>query len=238
MTYAEQGSVYSLGRCFSRCIQGIGRAAEVIEDDLRARLGLYRQQDKADVLIQQLDEIERSLQISRQEWSRIQTWLRVGVPGVPVPINIRKIIDGLSRRLGACLESKNAILDVNHGEITEIASVLNFNEAVQDVLSEMILGGIADRPDQHGERVKLRLSTDVQTDWVVITLHDDLTQLSSEDAARIEENAGSNTGVRFTRAWGLLVMQQVAVRGGGRLSIAKSGGGNTITYRVPRARNG
>jgi hypothetical protein len=119
------------------------------------------------------------------------------------------------------------------------AVVISFNGEVEAVLSEMIFGALKDYRGSWNEAV-LELSGEVdeaEGEWVKIKLKDHLRSLSSYDATAINAGIGVYSGKRFSRAWGLFVMQHVALQGGGRLTVQTSGGENTIVYGIPQALN-
>ncbi len=233
--YAERGLVYHLGLCFSRSIQEVGRAGDAIRGELRERLGLDMEQDKSDLLLQQLGEIERSLQNGRQEWVRLQAALGLSTPASSSGVSLTEAVAKLEQSFEPALITKNAVLNAT-GLLP--AKVLSFNGDGCAVLPEMILGGLAGLPEFTEKSTELTLFSEVHDDWLDVTLRDNLPQFERNEARNINEGFGIGPDPRFSRAWGLSVMQQVALRGGGRLTVDPSGGGNTIEYRIPRARNG
>jgi CheY-like chemotaxis protein len=234
---AEQGLVDEFGRCFSHCIQEIGRAEDAIRNELRERLGLDAEQDGGDVLVQQLEEIDRSLQKGRKDWLRQQSLLGLSQS---MPAEERIALDGiladLEKTFEPCLIVKNTMLKKD--SLSE--EIVSFNGDAQAVLSEMILGGLAELPD-FGRRCEMALSAEVpegQESWVDLVLQDNLEPLRDEDARNINKAASIGSKVRFDRAWGLSVIQYVALRYGGRLMVEPLSAGNIIKYRIPRASDG
>jgi len=228
----EHSLVYHFGLCFSRCLQEVDRASDAIEGELH---------DRGDALMHQVAGLRDALKSGRRNWAELQTALGLGSLASPAPISIRKILDGLKQKLAPCLFIKNAKANIE-GELE--ATVLSFNGDATAVLSEMILGRVAsisdnlDVTDNRDQTVNLVVSSHVQGDWVEVVLHDNLaSSLSDDDAQNINEGIGIHTGPRFSRAWGLSIMQHVAQRGGGRLMVEMPGEGNTIKYRIPRAHN-
>jgi hypothetical protein len=76
-----------------------------------------------------------------------------------------------------------------------------------------------------------------------LQLTDDIDAHASETLTRADAQAinggfaiGPNHGAtRFGRAWGLSVVQHVALRGGGRLIVTPQQQGSQITYVIPLA---
>ncbi|HEY6348827.1 MAG TPA: hypothetical protein VI636_05395 [Candidatus Angelobacter sp.] len=233
---SEQSLVYGFGICFSRCIQEVGRAEDAIQGELRERLGLDPEQDKSDLLVQQLMEIDRSLQSGRQDWVKQQTLLGLShLPPNAEKVALTQAIAKLEKDLESCLIVKNAT--IKNDDL--MADVLSFNGDVLTVLSEMILGGLAEIKEEFPRtNYELMLSAEVQENWVDLRLRDNCTTLKSQDARNINEGATIGPSA-FDRAWGLSVAQYLALRGGGRLTVEpRTREGNIITYRIPRAPDG
>lgn len=222
---SEYSLVYHFGLCFSRSLQEIDRTGDAIEAELY---------DPGDALTQQVAGLRDALKGGRRNWAALQTSLGLGDSALPKPICIHMVLNGLKHRFAACLFMKNARLDIDGVSKTD---VLSFNGDVTAILSEMILGGLADVPDNHDHVANLTVSSQVHGDWAEVVLHDNLVRLSRDDVRKINEGIGVHTGPRFGRAWGLMTMQHSALRGGGRLIVEMPGEGNTIKYRIPRAHN-
>jgi CheY-like chemotaxis protein len=238
--YAERSVVYSFGLCFSKCLRDVERSGDVVRSETLGRLGLDFERDTDDFLVQQLLEMDRSLKEGRHDWSKLQTSLHLDFQAEPKRVNIGEIIERLEKKFEPFRESKGAQLLTSKLESkVNDAVVISFNGEVEAVLSEMIFGALKDYRGSWNEAV-LELSGEVdeaEGEWVKIKLKDHLRSLSSDDATAINAGIGVYSGKRFSRAWGLFVMQHVALQGGGRLTVQTSGGENTIVYGIPQALN-
>jgi hypothetical protein len=229
--YSERNIVYALGLRFSQCLQEISRATAALENELSRRFSVDCENDIDNPLVQQLRAISHSLKSGRGDWAEMQSSLGLGRLASPKPLKVQDIIDDIRERLSPCRIFKEA--DFQDSGV-EDETIISFGNEVNAILSEMILGGLADL-ESHPEGYVLRLSSQAEGNWVEVTLRDNLTSLSPEEVARINDGVGVPLGEHFGRAWGLSVMQHVAVQGGGRLTVETIGGGNTIRYRIPRA---
>lgn len=238
--YAERSVVYSFGLCFSKCLRDVERSGDVVRSETLGRLGLDFERDTDDFLVQQLLEMDRSLKEGRHDWSKLQTSLHLDFQAEPKRVNIGEIIERLEKKFDPFRESKGVQLLTSKVESkVNDAVVISFNGEVEAVLSEMIFGALKDYRGSWNEAV-LELSGEVdeaEGEWVKIKLKDHLRSLSSDDATAINAGIGVYSGKRFSRAWGLFVMQHVALQGGGRLTVQTSGGENTIVYGIPQALN-
>jgi CheY-like chemotaxis protein len=229
---SERSLAYHFGLCFSRCLQDVDRAGHSVESAVRDRLGLHSEQDNPDFLIHQIQEIHRSLQSGRQNWAQLRMSLGLSDLASPQQVDVHTIMKDLEDEFSSCLFAKNATLDI---EQAQSVTIVSFNSGAKAILSEMVLGALADVPDASDKAAELIVSNRVEGDWVNVVLHDNLTPLSHDDASRIDD--GIHCGPLFSRAWGLSVMQQVALSGGGRLMAGTNLEGNEIKYRIPHARN-
>ncbi|HEV2989858.1 MAG TPA: hypothetical protein VG759_15550 [Candidatus Angelobacter sp.] len=248
--YAERCVVDSFGSCFSRCLRDVERSGETIGNELLERLGLDLELDSGDRLVQQVLEINRSLKTGRHDWAELQRSLGLTFDASPERVEIRGILYGLLQELDPCITCKGAILvasdleDALRSEF-ENTAVISFGDEVRAVLSEMILGAMSECQDFQGAiTLKPSISytnahgiSNPDGDWVEVKLLDNLKLLPSDYVPIINEGAGVLVGERFSRAWGLSVMQHIALQGGGRLQVETLRGENTIMYRIPRARN-
>jgi len=237
--YAERSIVYAFGLCFSKCLRDVGRSGDAFRSEALGRLGLDFEQDTDDFLVQQLLEMDRSLKEGRHDWSNLQTSLHLDFLAEPERAKLSEIIERLEEKFEPFWKGKGAQLWTRKVDSkVKDAVVVSFNGEVEAVLSEMIFGALVDYRGSW-EEVVLEVSGEVdeaEGEWVKIKLEDHLGSLSDDETA-INAGIGVYSGKRFSRAWGLFVMQHVAMQGGGRLTVQTSGGKNTIVYGIPQALN-
>jgi CheY-like chemotaxis protein len=232
--HAEQGLVSHFGRCFARCISDVSRAGAAMRVELRERWGISSAHDGADTLVQQLDEIESSLSNGRDEWSSLGKSVGLCPGAAPEKIVIRTLFQTLETSLQACLTAKRTMI-APEGDFLGF-EVLSFDGDVRAILTEMILGAVADLPDFGDREYTLAVSVEVQRDSIDLVLLDELDPILSEEARKINDGMALKPE-RFSRAWGLSVMQYAALRGGGRLTVTPREQGNETRYRIPLAIN-
>lgn len=247
--YFERSLIHQFGLYFSRSLHEIDRAGDAIARELLERFGLDPVYDGEDFLLQQLRGIREALQTGKTNWSNSQESLGLSDLSSPQAINVWSVVTDLEHRLMPCMIAKSAIFKIGplpnetvlgfksarkvHGDVEVVLS------DVEEILSEVVLGGLSElKNDSHETGIELTLSGEADQNWVSIILSDNLPQMHPQDLAKIKQGVGLSCEKRFSRVWGLSVMQHAALQGGGRLSVETTGEGNTIRYRIPRARNG
>lgn len=245
--YFERSLIHHFGLYFSRSLQEIDRATDAITRELLERFGLDPGYDSEDFLLQQLQGIRHALQTGKTDWGGLQESLGLSDLSSPQAIDVLSMVTDLERRLRPCAFAKNVVLKIGplpNEKVLSFKSIQNVpgdtEEAlsdVEEVLSEVVLGGLAEQ-DSRETGKELMLSGEADQNWVTIILSDTLPPLQPQDLEKIKRGAGLSGEKRFSRIWGLSVMQHAALQGGGRLSVETTGEGNTIKYRIPRARNG
>jgi sensor histidine kinase regulating citrate/malate metabolism len=83
--------------------------------------------------------------------------------------------------------------------------------------------------------IKIEVSANEATARVTFT--DNLPPISAKDAEQINTGSFTVSQQRFSRVWGLAVMQHIAVLGGGRLIVEPQEQGNIITFLIPLENN-
>ena len=96
--------------------------------------------------------------------------------------------------------------------------------------------------DYHDREQVIDINIERDIGHAKVTLKDRSSPISKEDAKEINEGILSRRLPLWfqlergmDRVWGLSVMQQLALRGAGRLEIQPHAHGNVITYFIPAA---
>lgn len=235
--YAEAGLVHRFTACFSDFVQAVDHTADDVEHYASERFGLDREKDGQDFLFRLLKKQDADLKAAQENWAALKADLSGGGEAPRAEI-LESLLDSIEEMLMPCLLVKNTALEREFYGGGQTA-VLSFPNEVCAVIQEMLSGLLSTLPD-FGDTHTVRLGLRVRNGQAEVQLSDDLTQpISSDDAQAI--NGGFTIGpehepTRFGRAWGLSVMQHIALRGGGRLIVTpQPPRGNQITYFIPLA---
>ena len=234
--YAEAGLAQRYTACFSRFLQQVANTAEDVQHYAVERFGLDPAKDSQDYLIRSLKNQGEDLKAAQENWERLNADLLNGTKGELAPsVSLGDLLDSIHKRWSACLLVKNC--DYQNTITDADAEVLTFQHDVSLIIQEIIAGALMLLPD-FGAKRTLQVSAKVNGDaQAAIQFTDDVTPaITPEDARIINEGLvlGPNHGPkRFGRAWGLSVIQHLALRGGGRLIVQPRSDGTTITYFAP-----
>lgn|SRR5262245_18675175 len=231
--YANLGLAHQFTSCFSTFLNLATRAVDNIERALTERLGI-------DFTVDSHDELTRHIRIHKEagskaskEWVKLQLYLSGGDERLQVEM-VEDMLTGIREKLLPCLTIKKARLLLDPAQSSK-APVLTFQQDVQAVLTEIIVGGLSELPDG-GEQRTINITIEKNESRVAVRFEDDLGPLSMEDAKAINEGYSAIPDPEFGRKWGLSVAQHIALRGGGELVIAsQNNNGNSITYFIPIA---
>jgi hypothetical protein len=132
-----------------------------------------------------------------------------------------------------CLIVKNVTFTCGDGSA---ADVLTFEDDVRGVLREIVAGALETLPDYDEIEHPINIKIGSESGQVKVSFMDSLKPISGEDAKKINEGSNISPHRRFGREWGLSVVQNIAIRGGGRLEVEPQVQGNVVTYFIPSAR--
>jgi CheY-like chemotaxis protein len=243
--YAEAGLAHRFTAYFSDFVQTVAYTSHDVERYASERFGLEREKDSQDYLFRLLSKQEASLKAARENWAALNAALSPGDEKPKAEV-LETLLQAVEEKLAPCLLVKNTRVVSNFYEGDQ-TRVLSFPDEVHVVIQEIISGTLSVLPDfgktdagkEHHIKVSLR-HTDTQ---VEVQFADDIGGTPSQSILRTEAqaiNGGFTIGPgkgekRFGRAWGLSVMQHIALRGGGRLIVTPQPQGSQITYVIPRA---
>jgi hypothetical protein len=230
--YAEKGLIHRFTATFSTLMNSVTNATGEIEKYARERYGIDPERDLQDALIQQLRGHKESVSKARQEWTKLQA-LSSGSDENPQTESIEDMLNEINQKLLPCLTVKKTRLLIDLPE-SSWPPILTFQQDVQAVLKEIIIGGLSELPD-YGDENNIKVSIAPDEMRVVVRLEDDLAPIAQEDADRINEGYTIVPDPKLGRKWGLSVAQHIALRGGGELILEPKTHGNIITYRIPLA---
>jgi signal transduction histidine kinase len=124
------------------------------------------------------------------------------------------------------------------GLITGRTRVLSFENDVETVLTEVLLGALSSIPSHSPDRKVIKVSVETEGRYAEVRMVDNLDTLRREDAEAINQEALSINDPSMGRAWGLSLARFMAQRGGGRLMVEPKKAGTQITYQIPLASHG
>jgi CheY-like chemotaxis protein len=246
--YADKGISYQLGSCFTKFTRQVRRDAHELRDALLKQFGLDSPEELPGALAQRLASVENSLSDARDEWKRIQEPFKIADDS-PRDLIVENAIIQLAEELRPCVTVR--IEESVHSE----TRILSFQDAYQDnalmVIREILVGGLIepDEPGESGEPNKPGEPSEPKKDnsWEVavkiavvdgmaeIHFRDNFKPLPIELAEKVSKGENIPPRDGQWRAWGLSIVQHIALRGGGRLIVEPLENGNLIIYRVTLA---
>jgi CheY-like chemotaxis protein len=229
--YAEEGLTRPFNTCFSGLIQAVAHSTRDIETYMSERYGLDRQKDSQDFLFRCLKLQEDSVAQARNEWKALQSALLTRNEPYGAE-TIETLLEDIHQKLLPCLIVKNVFLESPDDSATEI---LTFDNNVSAVLKEIIMGALDTLPDYNKTENSITINIETVSRRAKMSFIDQVEPISTEDAEKINEGLNVDPRRRFKRAWGLSIVQQIAIRGGGRLEIKPQSQGNIVTYFIPSA---
>jgi len=238
--HAEKGLAHRFTATFSTLINSVTRAASEIERYARERYGLDLERDAQDALMRQLRAHGESVAKAGREWARLQAQPSDNDERPQVE-QIEDLLARISQDLLPCLTAKKTRLFLDLPQPGELP-VLTFQQDVQIVLKEIIIGGLSEFLD-YGDPHNIKVSVKRDDTQAVVRFEDDLERIPPDDAEKINEGYSIVPDPELGRKWGLSVAQHIALRGGGELIVNKelmekpTPRGNIIAYRIPLARH-
>ncbi|HPO16574.1 MAG TPA: response regulator [Candidatus Hydrogenedentes bacterium] len=228
--HAEAGLAYRFGVCFSKFLQNTLQGAERVEHELGKRFGLELDSDTSEPLAKHVTGIKAAIKEAREEWQGLQVPLGRN-KGEPRVESIEALLSGLREDLAPCLITKQVGVTTPTSGSTQ---VLSFDDDVAVVLREIIAGGLSEQNDSPRESSTINVQFEQLENHICISFTDTFPPISRDHARLINEMYGIAPDPGFGRIWGLLVVQHIAWRGGGRLEVdPQEKMGNIIKYYLP-----
>ncbi|MDX2039613.1 MAG: response regulator [Acidobacteriota bacterium] len=233
--YADKGLSYRLGSCFSRLAQSVRHETDEIRSQLFKQLNVASTGELPSPLIRHLMTVEDSIKDAREEWKQIQSPFKVA-DFAPATVIVEDELKQLAERLHPCLAVR---LEPAGDHQTRI---LSFKDSVQNnapmILNELLVSGLNEVAESdYSKPWVVKVEVRIDDGMAEIAFTDNFKPISPGMAKQI--NSGDNIAPRDGqwRAWGLSVVQHIALRGGGRLIVQPLEDGNLITYRVTLAQD-
>lgn len=230
VAYAEIGLAHSFKVIFSNLLRNITEATDGIEDYARERYGLDKEKDPDDALVLRLRVHQKAVAQARQDWAGLQSELIRGGMNLDIG-SVGRMLDDMRESLRPCMVVKRVSLDV---AAFDERPVLTFEQDVEAVLREIVLGTLSELPD-YGKERQIKISLTAEDTRAGVRFEDDLDPIPEEQMRAINEGQRIIPDTDFGRAWGLSVAQHVALRGGGELVVKTERGRNVVTYHIPLA---
>jgi len=233
--YADKGISYRLGSCFSRFIQSVRYETEELRNELGRQLKFSPNEPLPEPLAEHLVAVEGAIKNAREEWKHIQEPFKLAEEE-PLGVVVEKVLERLAEDLRPCLSLR---LETPLEQQTRILSFQDeFQVNVEMIVKEILVGGLNEaKDDDLSKSWECAVNVTTQDGMAEIQFRDNFDPISQQFAEQI--NSGDNLAPREGqwRAWGLSVVQHIALRGGGRLIVEPLEDGNLITYRVTLAQD-
>jgi response regulator of citrate/malate metabolism len=240
--YNERGLAYRYTVCFRNLADDVLRRTTKMEEHAYNRYGLDRKRSPEDHLIQDLVGVEDCVDIAKEEWGRLQ--VPSLAPGETHRTDgVEPVLHDLECTLLPCLVVKRVKLEILS---TKKTVILTFKDDVRSILREILSGSLAELPDYGSPRNEpkegrsnaeltnlIRIEVASEKGQAKVKFIDDMSPISDSDAQQINVGSFSVSQPRFSRAWGLAVMQHIAVLGAGRLIVEPQRHGNIVTFLIP-----
>ncbi len=233
--YADKGISYQLGSCFTKFIRSVRNETDELRSELLKQFGFNSPDELPGALAQHLAAVENSIRDARQEWKRIQEPFKIA-DDCPRGLVVEQAVSQLAEELRPCMTIRLESPAQNETRI------LSFQDACQDnalmVIRELLVGGLIE-PDENEFQRSWEVAVKVATVDGMAEIHfrDNFKPISADQADKITKGENIPPRDGQWRAWGLSVLQHIALRGGGRLIVEPQPDGNLITYRVTLAQD-
>lgn len=228
--HAEKGLAHYFTQTFSTLLNSTLRATAEIERYAHEHYGLDLERNEQDGLMRQLRQHRESTTKAREDWLKRQENL-FSDDEMAQKESVEVLLNQTNETLLPCLTVKRMQLFLDLPQLGQ-STVLTFQQDVQAVLKEIILGGLSELPD-YGEPHRMAVTMIPNDRRAIIRFEDDLEPIPKEIAEKINEGYSIVSDPQFGRRWGLSIAQHIALRGGGDLLIEPQLRGNIITYRIP-----
>jgi CheY-like chemotaxis protein len=240
--YADKGISYQLGSCFTKFTRQVRRETNELRAAMLKEFGMSSPEELPGALAQRLAAVENSARDARDEWKRIQEPFKIADDS-PRDLVVENAIIQLAEELRPCITVRI------EAPVQNETRILSFQDAYQDnalmVIREILVGGLIepDEPGEPGELNNKDKSWEVEVGIAVVDgmaeihFRDNFNPLPVELAGKITKGENIPPRDGQWRAWGLSIVQHIALRGGGRLIVEPLENGNFIVYRVTLAQN-
>jgi CheY-like chemotaxis protein len=244
--YADKGISYNLGSCFTKFTRQVRRETDELRAAMLEEFGMSSPEELPGALAQRLAAVENSVRDARDEWKRIQEPFKIADDS-PRDLIVENAIIQLAEELRPCVTVRI------EAPVQSETRILSFQDAYQDnalmVIREIMVGGLIEpdapgepnKPGEPGEPNKKDKSWEVEVGIAVVDgmaeihFRDNFNPLPIELAGKITKGENIPPRDGQWRAWGLSIVQHIALRGGGRLIVEPLENGNLIIYRVTLA---
>ncbi|MGE0130466.1 MAG: PleD family two-component system response regulator [Blastocatellales bacterium] len=233
--YAEKGIIYRLGSCFSRVTQSVRQETEEIRDELFNQYDLSPDDTLPAPLEQRLVAVEQAVSNAREEWKEIQKPFKISEES-PCGVIVEEEVNQQAEKLHPCIYVR---MEKSSDHATRILSFRDeFNGNAEVVIREILVGGLSDETDlSKSLEVSVKVVSGEGMGLAQIFFRDNFNPIDSRLAEKINRSDNIPPGDGQWRAWGLSVVQHIALRGGGRLIVEPQQDGNLITYQVTLAQD-
>lgn len=233
--YADKGISYQFGSCFSHLTQSVRRENEEMRDELFKQLNLSPTDALPEPLAQRLIAVEEAIRKAIEAWKEIQEPFKIADESSPHGVIVEQEVARQAEKLRPCV---NIRLDTPAERETRILSFRDkFRDNAEVVIREILVGGLSEETDFSKS---LEIAVEVSEDGMgmaQIHFRDNFNSIRADLATGITNSDNIPPGDGQWRAWGLSVVQHIALRGGGRLIVEPQENGNLITYRVTLAQD-
>lgn len=220
--YADKSFHYRFGASLSRLIQAVRYETSTLR-------GLHTSEDTADTLKQSLAALETAVSQAKAEWQQLQAPFQ-SPEEASRNITVEQELARLAEELRPCLTIELT------SDPLHTTQVLSFDDGTQDnvqlILREILIGGLSElsEPDE-ATSWRVTVNVVVEEGVAVLRFKDNFAPLDAELARQVTDGEIIAPRAGQWRAWGLSVVQHLALRGGGRLLVEPQADGNLITYR-------
>lgn len=233
--YADKGISYQLSSCFSRLTQSVRRGTEEMRNGLFKHLNLGPVDTLPDPLEQRLTAMEETIRKGREEWKEIQEPFKIADES-PHGVIVEQEVARHAEKLRPCV---NIRLKTPPERETRILSFRDkFRDNAEVVIREILAGGLSEETDfSKLLEIAVEVASGDGTGMAQIHFRDNFNPIRADLAKEITNGDNIAPGNGQWRAWGLSVVQHIALRGGGRLIVEPQDDGNLITYLVTLAQD-
>lgn len=229
--YADKGISYQLGSCFTKFTRQVRRETDELRAAMLNQFGLNSPEELPGALAQRLASVENSVRDARDEWKRIQEPFKIADDS-PRGLVVENAIIQLAEDLRPCVTVRI------EAPVQSETRILSFQDAYQDnammVIREILVGGLIE-PDEKEKSWEVAVKVAVVDGMAEIHFRDNFRPLPVELAEKVTKGENIPPRDGQWRAWGLSIVQHIALRGGGRLIVEPLEDGNLTIYRVTLA---
>jgi DNA-binding response OmpR family regulator len=227
---AERGLAYRFNSCLTDLERTVSQTSEDLEREVRERFGIERSRNSDDVFFRILDQ-KGSISSFKEKWTALNSAIQAS-DEVDTTAEIQILLQEIHQALLSAFVVKNLSLDF----VDEVAAkIVTFEDDVQAVLKEILAGAATTVADFDETEHEIKITVRTAGPQVRVSFADRLSEIRESK----QINEGSIVFPlegNFDRAWGLSVVQHLAMSGGGRIEIEpRTGGGNVVNYFIPSA---